>query len=48
MVIDIFQLAQLYQTGDVNDEFILLHYGQEVLERIIHILTDPFNDVLGG
>lgn len=48
MVIDILQLANLYNAGDVSEDFIVLHYGQEVLERIIHILTDPFNDVLGG
>lgn len=48
MIIDIFTLADWYSQGDVDDNFIILHYGQEVLERIIRILTDPFNEVLGG
>ena len=48
MVIDILELAQLYHKGDVDDDFVLLHYGQDVLERLVRILTDPFNDVLGG
>ena len=48
MVIDIFDLAQLYAKGEVTDEHVLLHYGQEVLERLIRILTDPFDEVLGG
>ena len=47
-MMDMHELSEMYQKGDITDEFILFHFGQEVLERLVHILTDPFNDVLGG